>query len=425
MEGLDSMSYLFDGTLFWERHVRELIEGYKQEGRMISQAPDGLIILLPPGVIARTLINLFELEYALYGNDLADEDFYELLLKIYEDNIKKYPDHIGGDPDYTDCDWLNTNKLMADTGINKDIPQISDQVFTSVTFACFYRMMAKYAEILGKNDDQSRFKASFRHSVDQIEKILVDGDNGLKNASQGAYGMMLHFNTINAKNEHLLEQKLKEIIERNDCRFATGVYTVGSLIRALSAHKMHDLAYKMMTDDRCPSFKYMMDEGSQTIWERWDTRMPELPYLYEKPRWQQQNKTQTIIVENGIEDCSMNSFDHIEFTTVTPWITEYVFGLRTNVNDGPAMKHFTFKTESITENKSAKGHFDTIRGKIEISWRINNKTFECKINIPANMKCTFCIPDEFENVTVNNKDEENMKIELGSGRYYIKAEKLF
>ena len=41
------------------------------------------------------------------------------------------------------------------------------------------------------------------------------------------------------------------------------------------------------------------------------------------------------------------------------------------------------------------------------------------------MKCTFCIPDEFENVTVNNKDEENMKIELGSGRYYIKAEKLF
>jgi alpha-L-rhamnosidase len=44
----------------------------------------------------------------------------------------------------------------------------------------------------------------------------------------------------------------------------------------------------------------------------------------------------------------------------------------------------------------ARGHYDSMYGRIESAWKINQGALNCKISIPANTSATFYLPAQSE-----------------------------
>ncbi|KAL2830817.1 bacterial alpha-L-rhamnosidase-domain-containing protein [Aspergillus cavernicola] len=89
-------------------------------------------------------------------------------------------------------------------------------------------------------------------------------------------------------------------------RVATGFAGTPIIFQALTETNHLNLAYRMLMEDRCPSWLYPITQGATTIWECWDSMLP----------------------DGSINPGSMTSFNHYALGSVLSWLHEKVGGLR-------------------------------------------------------------------------------------------------
>lgn len=72
----------------------------------------------------------------------------------------------------------------------------------------------------------------------------------------------------------------------------------------------------------------------------------------------------------------------------------------------------------------AKASYDSIRGRIESSWRLSDGRFELEVVIPANTTATVRVPTKnASSVELDGKFTNSTTLELPSGRYRITADR--
>ena len=96
-----------------------------------------------------------------------------------------------------------------------------------------------------------------------------------------------------------------DAIESEGWRLTTGFVGVGYLLPVLSAHGHTGVAYRLLEQDALPSWRYMVEQGATTIWERWDG-------------W---------TAERGFQSPLMNSFNHYALGAVGEWLYRFVLGI--------------------------------------------------------------------------------------------------
>ena len=85
----------------------------------------------------------------------------------------------------------------------------------------------------------------------------------------------------------------------------TGFAGVGYLLPVLSSTGHTAAAYRLLEQDTMPSWRYMIDHGATTIWERWDG-------------W---------TAERGFQSPWMNSFNHYSLGSVGEWLYRFLLGI--------------------------------------------------------------------------------------------------
>lgn len=65
------------------------------------------------------------------------------------------------------------------------------------------------------------------------------------------------------------KQELLRLIHENDDRLDTGFLSVPFLLDCLYNMGEKELAYKLLFQEKCPSWLYEMKMGATTIWESW------------------------------------------------------------------------------------------------------------------------------------------------------------
>ena len=124
----------------------------------------------------------------------------------------------------------------------------------------------------------------------------------------------------------------------------------------------------------------------------------------------------------------MNSFNHYSLGAVGEWMFRSLLGIET---DGAGFKKILMKPELGDGITWAKGHYDSIRGRIGSDWKIEDSAFDWKIEIPANTTATVYVPTkDATSVTESGKpatEAEGVKFlrmengravfEIGSGNY--------
>lgn len=291
-------------------------------------------------------------------------------------------------------DWLN-----ADTMKHPSIPQKGGQVpkdvFATMMFAYATDLVAKMATVLDKKDEAAHFAALFHDIKSAFNKAYVKDDGRIEGNTQAGYALALHFNLLPERLRPLALKHLLEGIEAYRGHMSTGFHSSYRMMLELTRAGLSEEAYKLINQTSFPSWGYSIENGATTIWERWDG--------YVKGR--------------GFQDKGMNSFNHYAIGAVGEWMYRVILGINQD-DDHPAYEHFVLRPRPGGGLKWAKGHYDSIRGRIESSWRLDGGNLTLDVTIPANTSATVHVPAK----TVESVTESGKPVRQAAGVEFVRME---
>jgi alpha-L-rhamnosidase len=225
--------------------------------------------------------------------------------------------------------------------------------------------------------------------------------------TQTSYAVGLALGAFSDENIPHMAKNLKETVERenNDdgdgmrpkYSLMTGFIGTAWISKALSDNGYSDLAYKLLQNNKYPSWLYSVDQGATTIWERLNG----------------------YTVENGFGgNNSMNSFNHYSFGAVGQWMMAYSLGIQ---RCEPGFKKFILKPEPDPTGQMtwARGYYDSMYGRINSSWKKEGGVLTYEATVPANTTATLYLPSSL----VKDILESGKPVKKAKGVTFLKYEK--
>lgn len=277
---------------------------------------------------------LFELPYRVYLYT-ADPS----LLKKAVPSFLKYRSFLRGaiDKDYVFRlgDWLGG-------GNSKLIPL---EFIRSVYYIKVLRtlVLAKKLSGLDPSEDECELQ---RITEEFLDKYLdTSGECTVNEQTSTAIMIMLGL----YRDKKIICRQLVRAAERDGMRIVTGMVGIQYIYDALSEAGRPDIAYKIITE--CdPGYRSWYDYGATTLFEKW-------------------------------EGVNIHSHNHHMFSNVLGWFTKSLLGISPTI-DKPGFERITVKPQFIKDLGFAKGHLDTVRGRISAEWKYEAGYFTYKITLP-------------------------------------------
>jgi alpha-L-rhamnosidase len=96
----------------------------------------------------------------------------------------------------------------------------------------------------------------------------VAEDGQVTSGTQTAYALGLHMQLIPDELRNATAGHLVASIRAADWHLTTGFVGAGYLLPVLSSTGYTEAAYRLLAERSLPSWRYMLDHGATTIWER-------------------------------------------------------------------------------------------------------------------------------------------------------------
>lgn len=261
-------------------------------------------------------------------------------------------------------DWLSLDK--EDT----QDPRGSTDVYfiASAFYFNTLRIAAKAARVLGMNGDEERYRAQAEKVKNAFTSAYFKADGTLAiPETQTALVTVLGFGLYSPGAAPKLLASLKARIQAKGFHLDTGFVGTPYICPVLSEYGAGDTAYSLFLQDTYPSWLYEVSMGATTVWERWNSVLP-----------------------NGkISGTNMNSLNHYAYGSIGNWLYRYVCGLNP-VEEAPGFKAALFAPQPDPRLQSARLIRDTPAGRYETAWvmgedgRINytlTVPFDCEVTV--------------------------------------------
>jgi alpha-L-rhamnosidase len=327
--------------------------------------------------------------WKVYGDTRVIVDHYAAMSKYIDYLHSTSKDLIRTQGAYGD--WLNLGG-----GAKSEV--IGTAYFEHVT-----RLMSEMADAVGRKDDAHKYK----DLADQIRatfiKEFITSDGRIKESSQTGYALAFAFDLIPSDLRAKAADAFVEEIKKKDWHLATGFIGTPRLLPALSLAGRDDVAYRLLEQEGFPGWLFQVKLGATTMWERWDGWTP----------------------DKGFQDPGMNSFNHYAFGSVGEWMYRTAGGIDT---DGAGFKKIIIAPEPGGNLTSVSAGYDSIHGKIESSWKLQEGKLTLDVTIPPNTTATIFIPTSDPNHVNEIGGARPAEIKpaaavykVGSGRYSFSA----
>ena len=252
----------------------------------------------------------------------------------------------------------------------------------SAYFAHITALMEKTCQVLGKQDEESYYHKLLQEIKTAFDNRYVLENGYLSSDSQTAYALAIEFDLFtNEKTRDLAGKRLAELTKGNGYHIGTGFVGTPLICDALSNTGHDEDAFKLLLQKTCPSWLYPVTMGATTVWERWDSMLP----------------------DGSINSGEMTSFNHYALGAVADWIHRKIGGLEAYE---PGYKKLLFAPQPGGGITYASTKHMTPYGLASCDWFIKDGKFEMKVVIPPNTTAIVVLP---------GKSTE--QIEVGSGEY--------
>jgi alpha-L-rhamnosidase len=261
-------------------------------------------------------------------------------------------------------DWL-------DPTAPPDQPALSKADKGVVATACLYRdalILTDTANLLGRSDDAAHFADLGERTRSAFNEHYVNADGTIRSDAQTVYALAIAFGLLDDETTQLSGKRLAELVAESGFRIATGFAGTPYVLDALSATGHLDDAYRLLLQRECPSWLYSVTMGATTIWERWDSMLP----------------------DGTINPGEMTSFNHYALGAVADWMHRSIGGIAPLE---PGYSRVLIAPQSGGDIRWARTSLETSHGKVSVSWSLDDDgPMELDIAIPERVTALVELP---------------------------------
>ncbi|MCD5342899.1 glycoside hydrolase family 78 protein [Arthrobacter sp. AK04] len=261
-------------------------------------------------------------------------------------------------------DWLDPDAepdkpwdAKADTGV--------------VATTCMFRtasITAQTARLLGRLEDAEYFEHLAARVQASFLKHYVSGDGTIQSDCTTVYALAIAFGILPSSGLcDFAGVRLAELVRKNDYRVSTGFAGTPFITHALTDTGHVDEAYRLLLEEGCPSWLYPVTMGATTVWERWDSMLP----------------------DGTINPGEMTSFNHYALGAVADWMHKTVGGIKPLAPGHAKVLIAPVPGQGIDW---AKTSLKTPHGTIRVEWRLDDGAFHLEATVPEGVEADVVLP---------------------------------
>ncbi len=319
--------------------------------------------------------------YQVFGDKRVLADQYESM-KGYVDYITA---HCGANglwqTGYQYGDWLALDKEES-----ADRTGATDKYLVANAYYAYSAdLVRRAAEVLGYEEDAAKYGQLHRKIKELFDEEYITRTGRMVSETQTGCVLALHFNLAQEKYRARIAKSLETNIANHKNHLSTGFVGTPYLCHVLSENGMHDLAGTIFLKEDYPSWLYAVKKGATTIWERWNSVLP----------------------DGSFDESGMNSLNHYAYGSIGDWMYEKLAGINPAK---PGYREIRIRPAFIRGITSVDASFDSVYGTIRSAWSCENGKITVDVTIPANTTAEIYLP------------EKEGAVKVGSGSWHYEYE---
>ncbi|MCS5485563.1 glycoside hydrolase family 78 protein [Curtobacterium flaccumfaciens pv. beticola] len=381
-------SYLFDTRSFLADWLRDVwLEQQHQDGVVPFVVPD-VLKFLPPleGIGPQNSTAIWSdaaiwVPWALhqaYGDtSVLTEQFDSMATHLRRVESLLSPEGLW-DTVFQFADWLDPDAppedpaaAKADTGV--------------VATACAYRsatIVAEIAALLGREADAAEFDALATRLRSAFRTHYVSAGR-IRSDCTTVYALAIAFGVLDDADTERAGARLAELVAASDYRISTGFAGTPFITDALTQTGHVEDAYRLLLQTECPSWLYPVTMGATTVWERWDSMLP----------------------DGTINPGEMTSFNHYALGAVADWLHRTVGGIAPLA---PGYAQVLIAPQPGGGITWAETSLQSPHGRIAVRWDLEADELSIRAEVPEGVTATIRAPGGSDH-------------QVGSGEHLIRS----
>jgi len=230
-------------------------------------------------------------------------------------------------------------------------------------------LMAELADATGRADEAAGYRELRAKIGSAFADEFVSADGRVASGTQTAYALGLHMELVPFHLRAAAAEHLVDAVRAADWHLTTGFVGVGYLLPVLSTVGYTDVAYRVLAQRTFPSWRYMIDRGATTIWERWDG-------------WSE---------ERGFQSAWMNSFNHYSLGSVGEWLYRFVLGID-QAPESAGFRRLLLRPHPGGGLDRVHGSYRSVRGPVLARWERSGGRFTYQVEVPPNAAASVHVP---------------------------------
>jgi alpha-L-rhamnosidase len=256
-----------------------------------------------------------------------------------------------------------------------------------VATACLYRdahIVRDAATLLGRHEDAEHFASLAGRTRVAFNEHYVRPEGIIHSDAETPYALAIVFGLLDPEDEQLAGKRLADLVAESGYHIRTGFAGTPFITHALTQTGHLDAAYRLLLQTECPSWLYPVTMGATTIWERWDSMLP----------------------DGTINPGQMTSFNHYAFGAVANWMHQIIGGIAPLE---PGYSRVLIAPQPGGDIRWARSSLDSRHGKISVSWsQDHDGPIELDVAVPEGVTALVQLPG-------------TPAQELGSGQHHVSS----
>lgn len=228
-------------------------------------------------------------------------------------------------------------------------------------------VLARTAAVLGKPEDEAYYAAVAEQVRTAWLSEYVTPAGRILSDAQTAYALAIEFGIATGDLLARMGERLAWLVRRDGYRIGTGFVGTPLIADALTRTGHLRQAGRMLQQTECPSWLYPITMGATTIWERWDSMLP----------------------DGSINPGEMTSFNHYALGAIADWLHRVVAGL---APAAPGYAKLEIAPQPLPGLAWASTRHETPYGTAEVEWRRIDGEVRVRAVVPANTTAVVRLP---------------------------------
>lgn len=362
----NTAAFNYDIRSFMKKWLNDLRNDQKADGKIPHVAPDVLgdkcTDAMWCDVITMAPWNL----YQTYGDISFLKDNYFAMKKFVSARERTMKDGIVCEG-HEFGDWLALDQER--TSYETLIGRTDIYYITNVFQVNSLKIVYETAKILGATDDEKIYKEKYEKHLARVRDEYFTAGGRLCFDTVTAQVLALYFDIVPEEHRKKLSEALNENVKVHNYTLCTGFIGTTYLTFALADNGYMDTAQKVLLNNGYPGWLYEVDMGATTVWERWNSLMP----------------------DGTPNPDGMNSYNHYAYGSVMEFVVKRIAGLQPTAAG--------YKKVRITPNPckglaDIKAEYESISGKIVSGYKQKNGKITFFAEIPECVEAEIILPNE-------------------------------